>query len=241
MTAESRATVTQRIQQGVAAWDRNAYEEALAIFTEVLEEHPRYPDVQHRAGLCKAMLGDPEGAIEAFDRALEMAPTYAEAHFNRGIILNELGRHDEAEASFKRAQALDTRDGTRFPSQVGNQIANAHAHLGDLYMIAESPADAAEQYRKALEVRPRFLDIREKLAEALLARDDARGAREELERVLQDRPGFTEARLRLGIALQRLGDREGAVREWTRVLSERPNDRRVHAYLASAGVNAEEM
>jgi tetratricopeptide (TPR) repeat protein len=241
MSSEPRATVTQRIQQGIAAWDRNAYEEALSIFTDVLREHPQYPDLHHRAGLCRAMLSDLEGAIEAFDRALELAPTYAEAHFNRGIVLNDLGRHDEAEASFRRAQELDTRDGTRFPSQVGNQIANAHAQLGDLYMIAESPAEASEQYRLALKVRPRFLDIREKLAEALLASDDAEGAKDELERVLKDRPGFAEARLRLGIALQRLGDREGAVREWTRVYSERPDDRRVLAYLASAGIDPDDL
>jgi Flp pilus assembly protein TadD len=181
------------------------------------------------------MLGDLEGALESFHKALELAPTYAEAHFNLGIVLNELGRHEEAAASFRRAQELDTRDGTRFASQVGHQIANAHAHLGDLYMAAESWASAVAQYRAALEVRPRYLDVREKLAEALLADGDAAGARHELERVLDEGPGFVEARLRLGVALQRLEDVEGAVREWKRVLAVRPDDRRVHAYLASVG------
>jgi tetratricopeptide (TPR) repeat protein len=235
MTAEGRLDAAQKITQGVSAWERSAYLEALELFDEVLAEHPHYPDVHHRAGLCKAMLGDLDGALACFDRALELAPSYAEAYFNRAIVLNDLGRHAEAEAAFKQAQALDTRDGSRFPSQVGHQIANAHSALGDLYLRADSPREAVEQYRSALEVRPRFFDVRERLAEALLAAGENEEAVRELQRVLEEEPGFAEARLRLGVALQRLGNRDRAVQEWNRVRSLRPNDRRVLAYLASAG------
>jgi len=235
---DSYLSARQKIEQGQAAWDRNAFLEALEAFSEVIREHPNFPDVHNRAGLCKAMLGNLEGALDQFDKALELAPTYAEAHFNRGIVLNELGRHDDAVVAFRRAQELDTRDGTRFPSHIGHQIANAHAQLGSLYLLADSPGKAVEHYRAALEIRPRFRDIREKLAEALLAEGDAEGARRELERVLDEDPGFVDARLRLGVALQRLGDREGAIREWKRVQSARPLDRRIQAYLASAGVSS---
>ena len=238
MKPDVRHSATRKIQQGIAAWERNAYLEALQIFDDVVAEHPEYPDVHQRAGLCKAMLGDLEGALASFDRALEIAPSYAEAHFNRAIVLNDLGRHAEAEVSFKRAQTIDTRDGTRFPSQVGNQIAIGHASLGELYLLADSPRDAVEQFQAALGVRPRFLDVRERLAEALLAAGDLEGARRELERVLSEEPGFADARLRLGVVLERLGDRAGAVREWTRVRSARPQDRRVLAYLASVGAAA---
>lgn len=239
MSSDSRLTPRQKIEQGIALWDRNAYADALVIFNQVMKEYPHFPDVHNRAGLCKGMLGDMEGALEEFEKALELAPSYAEAHFNRAIILNEMGRSDEAAQEFKKAQELDTRDGTRYPSQVGNQIAAGHSKLGDLYMVAESHAAASQQYRSALEVRPRWLDVREKLAEALLADGDNEGARRELERVLGEEPGFVEARLRLGIALQHLGDQEGAIREWKRVLSLRPNDRRVQAYLASVGVSGD--
>jgi tetratricopeptide (TPR) repeat protein len=233
MSTDVRLSTTRRIEQGISAWERNAYREALEIFDDVASEHPEYPDVHHRAGLCKAMLGDLDGALASFDRALELAPSYAEAHFNRAIVLNDLGRHAEAEVSFKRAQTLDTRDGSRFPSEVGNQIAIGHAALGDLYLLADSPRDAVEQFRTALNVRPRFLDVRERLAEALLAAGELESARAELERVLSAEPGYLDARLRLGVVLERLGDRVGAIREWSRVRASRPDDRRVQAYLAS--------
>ena len=68
MSAESRPRAAQKIQQGVAAWERSAYLEALEIFNEVLAEHPGYPDVHHRAGLCQAMLGELE-LVRAFVEA----------------------------------------------------------------------------------------------------------------------------------------------------------------------------
>jgi tetratricopeptide (TPR) repeat protein len=234
MSAGPHPGATQKIQQGVAAWERSAYLEALEIFNEVLAEHPLYPDVHHKAGLCQAMLGELEAALASFDRAIELAPGYAEAHFNRAIVLNDLGRHEEAEASFQRAQSLETRDGAPFAAQAGNRIANGHAELGDLYRAAESLPEAVEQYRAALEVRPRYLDVRQKLAEALLALGEVEEARRELERIVAEAPGATEARLRLGVALQRLGDAEGAIREWNAVRAARPGDRRASGYLAAA-------
>ena len=230
-------SVKHQIQKGVSAWEREEYQEALDIFEGVVEGRSGFPDVHHKIGLCRAMLDDAEGAIEAFDKALEYAPTYAEAHLNRGILLHEMGRHEEAAESIEEAGRLDTRDGTGFPSAAGNQIAVTHAKLGDLYMIAGRPERAVQQYRHALEVRPRFLDIRGKLAEALMEQDEVQQAREELEAVLEKNPGFTEFRIRLGAALQRLGDEEAAAREWRRAAEEAPDDMRPKAYLA--GLEAE--
>ncbi|HIF08316.1 MAG TPA: tetratricopeptide repeat protein, partial [Gemmatimonadetes bacterium] len=57
----------------------------------MLEDHPNFADVRNRAGLCLAMMGDPESALEEFDAALEINDEYAEAHLNRAIVLNDLG------------------------------------------------------------------------------------------------------------------------------------------------------
>ena len=225
--------IQQRIAQGVGAWERDEYDEALRIFDQVLETHATFPDVHNRRGLCLAMMGRQDDALAAFDRAVELAPTYAEAHWNRGIILEELGRPGDAEGAFELAQGLDTRNGHDFPSHVGNEIAVTHARLGDLYRKADQAGLAVDQYQAALQVRPGYVDIRAKLAEAMLETGDAAGARKELETVLETDPGYTAARLRLGVVLQRMGDPEGAVACWERCLEERPGDFRARAYLAS--------
>ena len=139
----SRLQLKQLIQRAISAWELEDYEEALAIFREVLDENPSFADIHHKAGLCLAMLGDPEGALRSFDAALALNSGYAEAHLNRGIVLNELGDHEAAHEAFSQAGALDTRDGTTFPSDLGNQIADTHAKLGDLHLVADRPVEAA--------------------------------------------------------------------------------------------------
>ncbi len=231
-----RSEALQRtIARGISAFEQEDYQAALEVFQEVLGRHPNFADVHNKAGLCHAMLGERDSALLCFEAALALNEAYAEAHLNRGIVLNDLGRHDEARRAFDRAGELDTRDGTDFPSDVGNRIAITHARLGDLYLMADRPDLAAEQYKSALAVRPGFLDIRSKLAEALLETGDPEGAREELDAILERNPEFTAARVRLGVVLHRLGQTERAVEEWRRCHREAPRDMRPRAYLASVG------
>jgi tetratricopeptide (TPR) repeat protein len=236
MDRSTRQQAREIVNRGVSAWERDDFESALEIFEGVLETHPYFADVHNKAGLCLAMLGRLDDALKHFDEALERNASYAEAHLNRGIVLNELGRHEEAQAAFSRAGEIDTRDSRAFPSDVGNRIAVTHAQLGDLYLVANHPREAAHHYEAALAVRPRFMDIRSKFAESLIELGDLSKARDELETILEARPGFVGARVRLGVVLHRLGDNESAVREWKRCASDDPDDMRPRAYLASVGI-----
>lgn len=233
----TKQNARELVAVGVGAWERDDFESALATFRQVLDDHPYFADVHNKAGLCLAMLDRHDEALTHFDAALKLNPAYAEAHLNRGIVLNELGRHDEAQAALARANELDTRDSRAFPSDVGNRIAVTHAQLGDLYLVANHPQDAARHYEAALAVRPRFMDIRSKFAESLIELGELERAREELLVVLEARPGFVGARIRLGLVHHRLGDNQAAVAEWTRCAAEDPEDMRPRAYLASVGVS----
>lgn len=224
------------VARGVSAWERDDFESALATFEDVLEEHPYYADVHNKAGLCLAMLGRTKQSLGHFEAALAINAAYAEAHLNRGIILNELGRHEEAQEAFDQAGEIDSRDSQAFPSDVGNRIAVTHAQLGDLYLVAHHPNDARREYEAALEVRPRFMDIRSKFAETLYELGEVDQAKEELDVILEARPGFVGARVRLGVILQHQGDTEGAIREWKQCAIDDPDDMRPRAYLASVGV-----
>ena len=235
MTQDRSSTLKLRLAQGTAAWESEDFEAAQAVFSQLVTERPDFPDLHNKLGLCRAMLGDLDGALAAFDRAIELAPTYAEARVNRGIVLNDLGRHDEAREAFEEAARLDDLDGT-IPSDAGNRIANLHGDLGDLYLNAGMPKRAAEEYGRALEVRPGYVDIRARLAESLAELGELEPARKELERVLENNAGFVSARILLGVVLHQLGDREGAIREWRLAHAEDPTDSRPRAYLATVGV-----
>jgi tetratricopeptide (TPR) repeat protein len=231
----------QLIARASAAWDRDDYASALADFEEVLIEHPDFPDIRNWAGLCRAMLGHPDRALQEFDQAIGLNPQYAEAHLNRAVVLSELGRSDEVEKSVDRLRELDAATDESFPPELGNRIAVDHSRLGDLYMQAGSPEDAVEEYRKALEIRPWFVDIRNRMAQGYVAMGELSSATDELMLVLAEHPSFLDARVRLGAVLMRMGRQEEAVAEWRRCLEIDSLDRRSRAYLIAAGVKVDEI
>jgi len=213
----------------------------LADFEEVLAAHPDFPDIRNWAGLCRAMLGHPDGALREFDQAIQLNPSYSEALLNRAVVLSELGRLDEVEESVDRLRELDAASDDPFPPELGNRIAVDHSRLGDLYMDAGRPEDAVEEYRKALEIRPGFVDIRNRMAQGYVAMGELASGVDELTLVLVEHPSFLDARVRLGAILMRMGRREEAVAEWRQCLEIDPEDRRSRAYLIAAGVRIDQV
>ncbi len=225
------AEIHQLIQQGRHAFERRNYADALAAFREVLRQYPNFADVRHLAGLTLSFLGQPEAALTEFDQAIRLNDRYVEAHLNRAIVLTELGRYDEAHRSFDRAGHFETDAEGPFPALVSARLANAHMGLGDLYLDAGAPTQAAEQYRTALTMRPRFHDIRNKLAQSLLQLGELDEAAHELETVLLGNPRFLAARLNLGLVEYRRNNLEAATREWELCRDQQPDNPQVRAYL----------
>ena len=213
------------------SFERRDYVAALADLREIVENHPHFADVRHLMGLCLSFLGQPENALDQFDRALAENDGYIEAHLNRAITLNELGRYDEARTAFDRAAECEARHGGRFPASVSARLANAHATVGELYMAAAAPAEAEEQFRRALELRGTFHDIRNRLGESLMQQGKLDEAAGEFERALEGNGRFLQARLNLGLVSYRKGDGAAAREHWQEARSQDPSSPQVRAYL----------
>lgn len=225
-------SIEQLRENARQAYERKDYAAALELYWLILAESPDFADVRHAAGLCLSFLGRSEEALSEFDRALANNPDYVEALINRALVLHELGRYAEARDAFEQANLAERRHPGRFPATASARLANAHADLGDLYLEAGAPQDAAAQYRAALELRPAFLDIRNKLAAALLAMESPAEAAAELRHVLEVNPSFLAARLNLGLACYRLGRHDEAAAEWRAAARIRPDHPQVRAYLS---------
>src|SRR5881394_1064992 len=189
----------QLMLRGRQAYERRDYLAALTDFREVLQRQPKFADIHHLAALSLSFLGQPEAAMEHYDRAIELNEGYVEAHLNRALTLNDLGRFDEAADAFENAWRYETKADAQFPAAVTARLANAHMALGDLYIEAGGAIEASEQYRAALALRPKFLDIRNKLATALLQLGELDAAEVELRTALDMNPRFISARLNLGL------------------------------------------
>lgn len=226
-------SVEQRVARGKEALARGQYLSALADLEAAAAQRPAFADVQNLMGLCLSMVGRPEEALDAFARAVEVNPEYVEAHVNRAITLNDLGRTDEAAVSFQRAAEADEAKGGggRFGSAAAARLANLHQDLGDLYAEAGGVDEAMAEYRKALVLRPQFLDIRNKLGRLLVEVGRHDEAVAELRGVVEARPSFAAARANLGLALYRAGRVEEAGAEWRRTLEQNPGNAQVSSYL----------
>lgn len=224
--------LTQLKEQGRQAFERREYDVALEIFRGILDERPAFADIRHLAALCLVFMGRHEDALTELDQALTVNPAYVEAQVNRALVLQDLGRYDEARHAFELASEHEQRSHARFPAAVTARLANAHAAVGDLYRESAAWEEAADQYRTALELRPRFHDIRNKFAHALIELGALEDAIVELETILDWNPAFLAARLNLGLALHRQGRTDEAAQEWARCEEQAPSHPQVRAYQA---------
>ncbi|MGQ0702099.1 MAG: tetratricopeptide repeat protein [Gemmatimonadales bacterium] len=210
------------------------YYGAVHLLEAVLADGRSFADAHQLLGLAFAFLGRHEQALQEFDRALALNPRYLEAHLHRGIVLTELGRGDEAEAAFRAALAEGNGAGGGLSRADAARLANQHAALGEAYAAAGALPEAIEQYRRALDLGPRFHDLRYRLARLLLEAGRPLEAREELETMVAGHPDSRDAVALLGLAHYLAGDAAAARDLWRRGLGRWPQDPRLGAYLAMA-------
>jgi tetratricopeptide (TPR) repeat protein len=221
--------IVERAKERIDAGDPYG---AVHLLREVTASGRAFADAHHLLGLAYSMVGQKEEALAEFDRALGLNPKYVDAHLNRAVTLNELGRYDEAVAAFAAAQRLGGVDHTGFPAPEASRLANLHAQLAEAYVEAGGIREAIEQYAKAAQLRPEFLDLRYRLARLRLEVGDVELARRELEVILEERPGFFDARAAFGMACYLQGDTAVARAAWQQCRGERPDEPRITAYLA---------
>ena len=87
--------------QGLAAADRGALTEAVALFTKALELHGADADAWNNLGVVLHRQGDTTAGVEAFHRALRVKPEHAEAHRNLGVVLDRLGQLRDATRHYR--------------------------------------------------------------------------------------------------------------------------------------------
>jgi tetratricopeptide (TPR) repeat protein len=211
------------------------YYGAVHLLEDIVSSGRAFADVHHLLGVSLSLLGQGERALSQFQRALELNPRYLEALIHQGLVLAELGRTDEANQAFQRAAASVAPPSEGLPAPVAARLANQHADLAEAYAEAGALARAVEQYERALELGPGFLDLRYRMARLLLEAGRPLEAREALEQVVQARPNFVDAQAALGLAHYLSGDGVGARDVWQACLARRPENARVEAYLAMLG------
>src|SRR5436190_29266 len=175
--------------------------EAEAIFSRLLAEHGRTPEVSVVLGHAYAEQGNYDAAIDALHRALQLNPKVADANSALGMIYLKQGRLAEAEAAL-RAE-LKARPGDVKARQT---LATALDLLG-------RQDDAMLELQVVLNSRPDFADARYLLGKILLSRGAADAAAVHLEAAARLAPDDSNIHYQLARAYERLGRTESARQE----------------------------
>jgi serine/threonine protein kinase/Flp pilus assembly protein TadD len=118
--------------QGVCAYRRQHYAEAVYSFGEAIAAAPRSPECYFNRGLAYAAWGEKALALRDYNRALELAPGFAAATLNRGVLHFQEQRLPQAQEDFQEA----LRQGAD-PATVHYNLALLHVARGDSAMARQ--------------------------------------------------------------------------------------------------------
>lgn len=148
--AELARQATQRQPLDARAWNlygaacRRAarMEDAGTAYRRALELDPAYEDARCNLGEWHLMRGQPDEALRCFDAVLAANPRHYQAHTNRIAALLEAMRIKEAQQAAADALKL-------YPDSPPLLV-----NLGNVYCQTGKGREAANAYRKALEIDP---------------------------------------------------------------------------------------
>ena len=147
------------VNLGSAFYDKEDYNNALAVYRQALELQPYNPKIHCNLGFLYWGKGDTEEAIKSYELAIKYNKSYDIAFNNLGVIyLDDLGKVTKAIELFRKAV------------EVNPNYALAHFNLARSISIVGDKVEAAKLYQMAQdinkitqEIDPR--DIADKISE----------------------------------------------------------------------------
>lgn len=167
--AEQAAAENTRL--GLAYLERDEPERAEESLKRALEHDPDHVDAHHYLGELHRRQGDFGRADEHYRRALALDDDDPALHNNHGVLLCSRGDAEAAARAFERAAA----------DRGYERRARALENAGDCHLGVGDPAEAAEFYRRSLELDSGHEGPSIGLARARLMAGDRAGAEAALE------------------------------------------------------------
>jgi FkbM family methyltransferase len=177
------------LNTGLAFYEQERLDEALAAFRQALEIKPDFAEAHNNFGLVRAAQNHLDEAVVAYRRSLALKPTFAEAHNNLGLALRLLGQKDAALACCREAARLlpelpqaqnnlgnalqeagcyeEAMESLNAALRLDANYAQAHNNLGICLWRLGRYEEAAASYRRAIELEPDMAEGHNNLASVL--------------------------------------------------------------------------
>jgi tetratricopeptide (TPR) repeat protein len=212
------------ITLGKEHYRRGDFEKAIPLLEEITQQNLPFADVYNMLGIMYHHDGDFSRAQISFQKALSINSAYTEASLNLAVLYNDIGKYDEAKQVYNRALKESRRENSDMDPFVKGKIANMYAEIGDAFRSAGFLPKAVDEYRRALELRPSYIDIRAKLGSTLRDMGELDEAVRELKLALQENEEYAPALNLLGVCHYMLDEIDKAREYWKDVLSIDPKN-----------------
>lgn len=224
-------TLDELVSIGKHYFDQKEFKKAEGYLTKVLEKTDQYADVFNMMGVIQHVEGRFTAAIDSFKHALAVNPRYTEAVLNLAILYNDLGQYDNAKKLYGQVKKKTKTPKPHIEPVLRGKLSNLHSNIGDIYRSVGSQRLAIDEYQKALQLNPTYIDIRTKLGQCYREDGQLQMALKELKAALKENKEYSPARIQLGLTYYSMGKINDAKKEWKAVLTKNPSNDYANMYL----------
>jgi tetratricopeptide (TPR) repeat protein len=169
-------TIPDTIKLGTQLMNSGQFDQAEALFHQILQTHENHSDALHFMGLISHRKGRSQDAIAFISKAIEYNPRVAVFYYNLGCILDALGEHRKAIRAYKNSISLNPNytealnnlglllyDQDKIEESIiifqqairsNRDYTNAYYNLGKAYQAQGNPQAAIAVYDEVLKIFP---------------------------------------------------------------------------------------
>ncbi len=246
--------------RGKVMFYEKKYDIAIEEFSEALRYLPNDPNCYLEIGKCYLLKGNVDFAIKNLEQALKLNSNYADTHYFLGVAYLSVNDYNRAINELKEALNINpTYDEPKklikklfeqkgeakksftellnkqevYEEKDFNREANIHFNLGNTYFQNGLLNEALKEYKKAIQLKPNYPDIRNKIGELYIKKEMYIEAIEEFKYALSINPKYIVALLNLGVAYSRYADEliEKSKKAFIEVLLLDPANEKAKFYL----------
>jgi tetratricopeptide (TPR) repeat protein len=209
-------------------------EEGEAALRKALAAAPEEAAANALLGQAALERGDFREAADQLEKALRGAPGANRLHYPLSRAWRGLGDEAKAAEHLGKVGTVGVRPFDPILEEVESLRTGERARLenGKRAYNAGRVAEAAEEFRRALEVRPESVEARINLAAALARQGDRDGAIARLREAVELAPANATARFNLGLLLAAGGSSPEAIDHLAAAVAARPQDAEARRELA---------
>lgn len=176
-----RISEDKNLTQGIDAFSKGSYEEALVLFKKVIEKFPTSVEGYYNLGLTHLRMGNIPEATGAFERAIEIYPEGIESYLALGECYFNSGKNEEAERVFSQAMTMQPEN------------PKPYYNLGIVYSKQGKSQEALNYFEQAIKLDPKHASACYQAALAAIRISDFPTAIKYFETFLELKPEAPEA------------------------------------------------